>query len=351
MTQATAFGRQALKVVVIGMVTLILGRTLVTSGINFYRYINPPPPPPPTVGFGRLPGIVFPQENKVTEVTEYIGQFPTGRLPGFGDRAKVFLLTQSSLSLLSDQRAREIASRYKYVFAPDVISPEVLRWTKAQPLSATLEMDLRTYYFTVTTDYLSRPELISAGTLPTEPQAVNRVKGFLGEGGLLPNDVATASGEVQYLKALGGELSAAVSLSDADFLQVDLTRYPIDGVYRMYTPGGYEGTIHAIVSRGLVDDDSIVEMAYRHQEVDYTQVHTYPLRSTESAWRSLQAGQGYVVQTNGGPATIRSVSLGYYDSFEPQEYLQPIYVFEGDNGFMAYVSAIDPELLQPQTTR
>nr|MDQ3009040.1 hypothetical protein [bacterium] len=81
-------------------------------------------------------------------------------------------------------------------------------------------------------------------------------------------------------------------------------------------------------------------------------LHTYPLRSTESAWRIVQAGEAVIV--NAGlqeHATVRSVSLGYFDSFNEQEYLQPIYIFEGDGGFMAYVSAIDTKFIQAGTAQ
>ena len=42
---------------------------------------------------------------------------------------------------------------------------------------------------------------------------------------------------------------------------------------------------------------------------------------------------------------IRNISLAYYDSDEPQEYLQPIFIFEGDNDFVAYLPAITGEYL------
>ena len=45
-------------------------------------------------------------------------------------------------------------------------------------------------------------------------------------------------------------------------------------------------------------------------------------------------------------AVIRRVYLGYYDDFEEQEYLQPIIVFEGDDGFLGYVHALDQTYVQ-----
>ena len=60
-------------------------------------------------------------------------------------------------------------------------------------------------------------------------------------------------------------------------------------------------------------------------------------------------GSGFVARypTNGSTtAVIRNVRLGYYDSYDPETYLQPIYVFEGDYGFTAYVPAISPEWVE-----
>jgi len=98
--------------------------------------------------------------------------------------------------------------------------------------------------------------------------------------------MATAPGEISYLKVLGGETVAAVSLSDADLLQVDLNRSPIDGHYRMYTPAGLQGTIRGLVLGSLNGNESIVELEYNYQDIDYSQVHTYPLRSAQQAWRA-----------------------------------------------------------------
>ena len=64
------------------------------------------------------------------------------------------------------------------------------------------------------------------------------------------------------------------------------------------------------------------------------------------AWEYLQTGKGYVAKRTTPNVTIRKISLAYYESNEPQEFLQPVYVFEGDNGFVAYVPAIKSEYLQ-----
>lgn len=346
LTDMTYLGRQGVKFGLIAIVTLIVGRTLLTAGINYYRAMNPPPPPPPTVGFGLLPKLEFPTSQD-SKITSYTLETPTGDLPQFGDRAKVFFMPKASLGLLSDEKVKQIAAEYDFVFAPELLDSRTYRWKKSQPLETTLQIDSVTNNFTLRTDFLSRPELLSNSKLPQNTDAVNRVKSMLSAAQLLPPDVATSAGEAVYLKALGGELQPAAAYSDADYVQIDLNRTPIDAQYRMFSPSGYKGSIQAIVSGLFGGHDSIVQLEYAYHPVDYTQVETYPLRSTDSAWKILQAGEGYVAdpgKTN--KATIREVVMGYYDSFAEQSYLQPIYVFIGDDGFLGYVSALDPKYVQ-----
>jgi hypothetical protein len=60
----------------------------------------------------------------------------------------------------------------------------------------------------------------------------------------------------------------------------------------------------------------------------------------------MQAGNAYIINPrNLSSVVITSIELGYYESHTEQNYLLPIYVFIGNNGFMAYVSAIHPNLL------
>ena len=350
LTRAAYLGRQTIKFGSIALVALIIGRFAFTAGYAYYKMLYPDPPPPPTVGFGVLPTLRFPEQTLTDKPSSYEIEIPQSRLPDFGDRAKVFLMTRSSLSLLADQRAKEIAANYGYVFTPTVLSNTLYRWTKSTPIQSTLEMNVRNFSFDLTSDFLSRSELLTNRNLPNESNAVSVVKAFVNAGQQLPNDIATSSGYVSYYKSLGGELEPAVSLSDADFLRVDIPRFPIDGDKRFFTPDGDEGALHGMVTGALTGKDQIVDLHYHYQPIDYTERHTYPLRTVQSAWQIVQAGEAYVANPGTSDiAVIRNVVLGYYDDPEEQDYMQPIYVFEGDGGFLAYVPAIDPLYYQSTT--
>ncbi|MBT3249297.1 MAG: hypothetical protein HN846_00870 [Candidatus Pacebacteria bacterium] len=349
LTDATHFGRLFVKYGGIFIVVLIVGRIFLRSAIAFWKAVNPPPPPPPTVGFGLLPAISFPYQVSEDQPQSYRLETASGTTPNYGDRAKVFLMLRSTPNLLADQKAREVAATYNFVFEPEVVGSNIYRWQKSQPLETKLEMNIFNSNFEIKSNYLSKPELLVNNELPDDFEAVRLVKDFLKNSDLLPPDIGTASGEIVYLKSLGGEVLPAVSYSDADFLQIDLNRTPIDNLHRMYGPEGYKGSVHAIISGSLNGSDSIVEMEFSYQEVDYQQMETYPIRSSQEALRELQNGQGYVTDFDSeNEVIIRRVSLGYYQSDKEQDYLQPVYVFEGDNEFIGYVPAVSAKYIQTQ---
>jgi hypothetical protein len=350
LTAATRAGRLFVKYGTIALVTMMIGRMLLTAFVAYWKATHPEPPPPPTVGFGVLPDIDFPTQTETDKPKTYRLETGLGtRLPEFDiDRAKVFLMPQSSASLLADKEVKKIAATYGFIFEPELLDTRTYRWTKTGALDASLEIDIQNKTFEYKTNYLSKPALIvSTGKTPEEYDAVRRVKSFLDRTELLAEDVATSPGEAVFLKSIGGELEEAFSLSDADFIQINLDRTIVDEKYEMYNPDPKKGVITAVLSGVLSGQESIVELEYHYRPIDYTQVETYPVRSARSAWQVLQSGGGYVASKGKlDEAVIRDVAIGYYEDWEnEQEYLQPIYVFTGDGGFVGYSPAIDPQYL------
>lgn len=347
LTNITHFGRLAVKYGLIGLVALMVGRTFFSALISFWKATHPAPPPPPTVGFGKLPAIAFDKQGEDDKPKSYSLELATADFPDFGDRAKVFFMPKAAPSLLADEAVKEIASTYGFIFEPEVLDSRTYRWTKSQPLEMSIKIDIQNNNFSLNSNYLTRPELLSNNKLPENFEAVTQVRSFLSAANLLSKDIATSSGKVSYLKSLGGELSEAFSLSDADFVQVDLDRTPIDGKYEMVSPDGRSGVVSVILTGALNGNNSIVDAEYHLKKVDYSQIETYPIRTVTSAWKILQAGEGYIADKGeDDEALIRKVELAYYDDWKEQSFLQPVYVFRGDSGFVGYVGAVDPLFVQ-----
>jgi len=341
------YSRKTIKYGLIALVAYLVLRFLVGSFTAYWKATHPEPPPAPTVGFGKLPALNFPASAKVP--ASYRLETANGRLPDLTDRLKVFFMPKSGASLFDSDNAKSIASKFNFVFEPEIINERTYRFTKTEPLVSTFEIDIRDRVFNFQTDYLSRPDLILANKLPSNYDVASQVKTFAGQAGNFGPDIATASAQVSYLVSSGNKLEPAVSVSNAEFVQVDINRRPIDDIYQIYTQRGYEGVVHAIVSGFFSSGQRIVEAHNYYYPIDYGQMHTYPLRDVRTAWKMLQAGEGLVVNPGkASEAVIRKVSLGYYDDMEGQDYFQPIYVFEGDEDFLAIVAAVDPQYIQIQ---
>ncbi|PIR62077.1 MAG: hypothetical protein COY81_00065 [Candidatus Pacebacteria bacterium CG_4_10_14_0_8_um_filter_43_12] len=346
LTKATKFGRAFVKYGSIFLVVMIFGRIIWQASIAYWKATHPEPPPPPTRNFGQLPDIAFAANQN--QVVSYKLELPTGNFPQFGDRAVVYFMPKKTASLLDTDVAKEIGRRYGFTSEPQLLNETTLRWNKSQTLNTTLELDIINHNFTFMTDYLAHPELILNAKIPTAFDAVQQVKQFLSSGQLLPADVATSSGKITYLRAVGGQLKPAVSVSDAQFVQVDLNRSPIKDAFPIYTSDGSTGTIHAILSSGL-SSNGVVELTRNYWPVDYSLAETYYLRSVDAAWKLLQTGKGYVANSGTAEqAVIREVVLGYFEGEQAQLYLQPIYVFKGDGGFLGYVSALAANQTNPE---
>lgn len=353
LTKLTFMGRQAIKFGLIAIVALIVGRTVLNASITLWRALNPPRPAAPTVGFSLLPPLQFPQQTAAQQPSQFILETATGGLPDFPDRAKVFFQPPAPASLLNDQATREIAAGLGFVFEPEATVPRY-RFSKSEPLISQLSIDPNTKNFELSTNYLSRPELILEAQPPNTEQAIRQVRSVLTQTGLLQDDIATVSAETTLLRTTGTQVEQAVSFSEAELVQVNIRRAAIDNLFETYTPQGTIGPVSALVvnNRRLPNTASIVSLSLQYFPVDYTQVETYPLRPVQQAWNILRNGEGYVASgQNLEQAIIRKVTLGYYDNFEYQEYFQPIYVFEGDDGFLGYVPALDPQWIQVSDTQ
>lgn len=161
------------------------------------------------------------------------------------------------------------------------------------------------------------------------------------------DDLTGGPVSVSFLKLIGDRLTPTTSLSQSDAERVDIFRKPI-GTIALFTPVPDQGPISIIFSGSTNTKKRIIQFAYTYWPIDYQTNATYPLKTSNLAWTELQQGQGYIARypTNSTTAIVRNVYLGYYDSFDPQNYLQPIFVFEGDNGFLGYVPAVTSEWIE-----
>lgn len=349
LTQTSSFLRKTIILFVVVLVTIMVGRVALSSFVAYWKATHPEPPPAPTVGFGRIPAPVFEAVND--HPAQFRLELANGRFPIFTDRLPVFLLPTARASLLSADQAKRRAASMGYIFEPEIINERTYRWTNTQPLLSTLEMDILTGQFTITTNWAAFPGLLQPEAVLDPTKASNRIKALLQQSELLTTDFSTGPVYTQYLRASAGNFVNAQAENDAQFIQVNLARIPLqlgaaddpNTSFQIVTADQQPGPITAV----LASNGSILEMSMQALPVDYQTSETYPLITATQAWQILNSGGGIIAQKPSvDEAIVRNVSLGYYDPAIEQPYFQPVFVFEGDDGFKALVPAVNPQYFQ-----
>lgn len=347
LTQVAHNTRKFIKYGIIAVLALIVLRLAYGMARNVWLRLRPPPPPPPTVEFGQLPQINFPERANLPQLT-YRLETIAGGLPTVPTTAKVYFMPVQAPSLLALDKAKEKASRMGFITRPRAISDVIYQWRTESEPATTLEININTGHFTLTYPFAEDPLLLAEKNLPTNEQAATEAKKFLQTNGLLNDDLANGRAEFTYYRFAPPNLETAISLSEADFVRVNLFRANLDDL-KILPPDPQNALISFLFSGSRERGKRIVEIKYHSFPIETETFATYPLKKIDVAWQELQSGQGYVAhlgENQDGRVTIRQVYLAYFDSDQKQNFLQPVFVFEGDRNFFGYVPAVDPQWIQ-----
>jgi len=345
LTQTAYWTRRLLKIGAFLLIAIIFLRVSFKIFSSVWQKIHPPAPPPPTVSFGKLPAIKFPGNSDSEKKLNYRLETIQGGLPKLAEVAKVFFIPKEGPNLLSLQRANQQAKKLGFNSEPQQINETTYRWNNGETPITTLDININTGNFHLLYAYETDAEVINAQDLPTNQQAAQEAKNFLDAQGLLSTDLATGSAEFVYLKYSPPNLLPVASLYEADFVRANLFRADLDGL-KILPPNPKNSLVSFLFSGIRTLGRRMVEINYSYYPLERETFATYPLKDTQTAWQELQGGKGYVAnlgQNENGNIVIRKVSLAYYDADQPQNFLQPIYVFEGDNNFIGFVPAVSSQ--------
>jgi len=341
LTETAYYSRQAIKYGSIGLVVLLILRSLFLTFQAYWKKTHPPPPPPPTFAFGKLPKLKFPARENIPQLTFKIETI-SGTLPKLADQAKVFFMPQPSPSFLSWDKSKTWARGLGFTQEPEEIEKFTLQFVSETTPKTTLNVNVLTRNFQLSYDWRNDLSILSESTPPTESQAISQALGFLQNNGVLTENLSNGRTEVIYLKYSQENLAKALFFSEANFARVNLFRQDIKGIKAM-PPNPQESNVMILLSSAKDTAKNIVEVKYINFPVSQERFATYSLKDTTTVWNQLTSGKGFIANLGNNPSgkiTLRDAYLAYYDSNEPQNFLQPVIVFEGDNDFFAYVPAV-----------
>lgn len=340
LTRIAIAARKTIRYGIFLIIFLIVGKFLLDAGIVFYKKAFPAPLPPPTVKYGKLTAVPFPKNGSVVKLT-YTLETPEGGLPTtIPTQAKVYFMPKISPNLLSLDAAKVTAGSLGFGANPQQISDTIYSFNNPKA-PVTLQMNIITETFSISYN-LAQDKSPLDNKPPIAEVATSEFRSFLSEGGVLPADL-TGPSTSKYLKLTNGQLVDALSLSEAGMVKVNLFRKNYDNLPSVTgTPD--QANVWAIITGSSNHDQEIIAAENHYYSVDETQFSTYPIKTPTEAYTEFQNGQAYIaaigLNKDGDNLKIRRIYLAYFDPGSVTEFFQPIYVFEGDNGFKAYLPAV-----------
>lgn len=337
--------RKAVEIVSAVVLGIILLMVLFRIGVFIKELVSPTPPPAPTVAFGKLPNLTFPLSSGNTNYSYTVNTL-TGQLPTLPDRITVYKLQQPVPNLLGLDKAKGIAKAAKFLGDPSPVSDTVYKWTNTDPFPQTFTMNIQSFDFFFTGNYTTDPTVKAAAQMPDEATAQTISGQFFDDVMALPGNIDTSKTKTTLFAITSSGLTPATSLSNAQLIRIDYFPKDVE-TYPVYTQNPAQSLIYTLVASGTTDFPQVVEAQYYHKNLT-NQKATYPIKTAQEAFTDLKNGKGFVAAnpTGNTSVNITDVTLGYYVDSSPQQYLWPIIVFQGDQGFYAYVSALQDNWVQ-----
>lgn len=263
------------------------------------------------------------------------------------EEANVYTIPQTRTRFGYQQTIAFMAKAVGINTEEEQYSIEDITATYRDPLRK-LEVDITNFNFAFELDFQKIPTIFNDTFMPNELSIIEEAKTFLRQMNAFTPTLAQGKQNVIYLRYDGAtddfivvDTPQQANVVEVDFFTPDIDTYP--GVSPKYFNS------HTFVTMVFRQEGNVIIKSHvSNFDHDTSSAGAYPLKDGGLAWQELQNQQGTIVSPSQGTTdiVIREMFLGYYQSEEYTQFLMPVYVFLGDNGFAAYVSAVDSQYTQ-----
>ncbi len=340
LTESSVSARKIIRYSLYAFVLFLFFRFLTLTAVDLYhKYF--PQKPEATLAFGKLPSLPFPQREAPTGLS-YSLELPQGSLPVFQELVEVYFMPpfQRNINALEDARQKATAFSFqpqeKQVAEtiPNVYVFQHLR----EPTNFTI--NIVTGIFSIGYNFDGNPQVLT-GIPPAAATASINLSTVLTSANVFPADLKNGTNLTRFFKVEGGQFIEVSSLSEASLTRVDIARkgYGKQGNIPPVGPNFPDSNVWFMLAGGSKNP---VVGEYHYFPVDQARLATYPIKTSEEAWKELTAGRAFIANPGNADKTkvIRRVYLAYYDAGQYTPFYQPVIAFEGDGGFAAYVPAV-----------
>lgn len=340
LTTVAASARKVVKFGGLFLVILPIFIGIVSSSIKAYKKANPIKKEP-NVKYGIIPKIEFP--DKKIETKNIALELVNDKLPNLGDQARVYVVFRTDKNFLALETETQTAKELGFDSEPRLISPNTYEFSNNN--NQKLIMNILDGSFRLKYPYNEDQMLMTNYNMPNKDELIAKAKNFLDQAKKLPTDIKNADPKVSYWKNDGSGLKQVSSQSEANMARVDFYRDAVYGDIKIMSTDINRAPISVLISGSNISGKDIVDIEYKYVNIDRESYATYPIKSTEEAYSDLKNSKYWPVSdTTENDITIRKVYLAYFEPAVLTNFMEPIYVFEGDSKsgskFIAYVSAV-----------
>ena len=343
LTYTAYVSRKVIKYGGVGVGIFTIFYMLVSAGIAAYIKAFPPYIAP-DVKFGLLPKTIF--ADKKFEIKNFTAELPNDTFPKFKDQTKVYLITRPDNTFLALNQDTATAKELKFTGKPNEVRYGVYEF-KNELLNQTLTMNVLAGSFQLKYPYESDQLLLNPETMPSKEQALGIARGYLATANKYSKDLEAGEKKVSYWKISYTGLKSVSSLSEANIVRVDFFRTNISETMKIVASDYNSASVSVLITGSQIEGKKVVEVNYKYTDVDREIFSTYPIKTAEQAWNDLKIGNYWPASdVEVKDVTIRQMYLAYFEPISLTNYLQPIFVFEGDGNFVAYVPAVTDKYIK-----
>ncbi|HPT65817.1 MAG TPA: hypothetical protein PK257_00710 [Candidatus Woesebacteria bacterium] len=337
LTYTADMSRKLIKYGGSGLIAFVLLWSIGSLSIKAYKAAHPKYIPP-TVRYGTLPKMVFPE--KKFEKKNFTFEFANDKTPTFSDQSKIYIIYRSKTKILALEDGVKIAKQFGFESDPIEINEGIYEFkdTKTNKMLTinVLENDFKLKY-----PYLDDQSILEAKTIPNKNRAIEIASSFLQSGNKYTDDLKNGEKKITYWKISDGTLKAVSAQSEANAVRVDFYRNNLEEKWEIVSPQIGEASVSVLISGSDSSEKQIIEANFKYADIDRESFSTYPIKTVEQAMTDLKAGNYWPSSdVNSENVIIREIKLAYYEPVTLTQYVQPIYIFKGDNNFIAFVPAV-----------
>ncbi len=214
-----------------------------------------------------------------------------------------------------------------------------------------LTIDITNFNYNYEYRYATNEAFFQNTIIPEESDIEEKAIDFLKSVGRYPEELAKGKNHILYfnLDVANNRLYATERPKEANVVEVDFYRPDIPAdptAIPIVSPSYFNSPNHVVM---VFNESSmkVLRAQVSFFEKSDTQVGVYPVKTGNIAWEEFKSGKGMIVSndTEGSSITIKKMFLGYLDPDIYESYLEPVYVFLGDNNFVGYVPAVSNDFL------